>query len=417
MVSRILVVSERYPPEGTGGSYATHMIVKLLAKTKKYRITVLTATLNPYRLQNVQYISIPYTLSSSKYCIWAEQIIKSNLIRKLINKHDIIYITDHSYILIPLAWKEEKKIIVHLHDYQPISASSVLIYWNGHTLNSKYSTLYYEILQKRSLARGIVSFLLSFVNDVVSQHIALADQIICVSNRQKELLISYMNGLKNKVAVIYNPIPDDLKNINSKINYSDYPIIAYMGGSNVIKGAYIALKAAIDVLRKTNNIKSKKVTFFMNILGKRDSSLKWQMGVGPIEIVDRIKNILAGNENLVITGWIDRKQYINLLQKSWAVLVPSLWEEPLPYVVMEAMVTGTIPLASRVGGIPEMVYNTPAYRFLFNPYNYNELQKNIESVTSLEKKEIEDIGNELIENAYKKFNEHIILNKLENVFN
>ncbi|MCR8501759.1 MAG: glycosyltransferase [Candidatus Korarchaeota archaeon] len=51
----------------------------------------------------------------------------------------------------------------------------------------------------------------------------------------------------------------------------------------------------------------------------------------------------------------------------------SIFGEPLAYVVLEAMLTGTIPTASEVGGVSETIRETPAERFMFKPEDVNEL--------------------------------------------
>jgi glycosyltransferase involved in cell wall biosynthesis len=43
------------------------------------------------------------------------------------------------------------------------------------------------------------------------------------------------------------------------------------------------------------------------------------------------------------------------LARAGAVVVPSLWPENQPYAVLEAMLLGRTVLASRVGGIPELI--------------------------------------------------------------
>jgi glycosyltransferase involved in cell wall biosynthesis len=56
-----------------------------------------------------------------------------------------------------------------------------------------------------------------------------------------------------------------------------------------------------------------------------------------------------------------------------ALLFTSLLEEPLSYTVLESMLTGTIPIVSKVGGVPEIVQGTLAEKILFEPNNLNEL--------------------------------------------
>jgi glycosyltransferase involved in cell wall biosynthesis len=71
------------------------------------------------------------------------------------------------------------------------------------------------------------------------------------------------------------------------------------------------------------------------------------------ESVMMLNDAFAGKFRLL--GRLPYKDVLRFYSRSRAVLVPSLCEEPLPYVVVEAIAMGTLPIASRVGGIPEIV--------------------------------------------------------------
>jgi hypothetical protein len=54
---QLLVVTERYWPEGSGGELETHLILEILRK--EFDIVVLTGTQNPTKLRGVQYLYEP----------------------------------------------------------------------------------------------------------------------------------------------------------------------------------------------------------------------------------------------------------------------------------------------------------------------------------------------------------------------
>lgn len=56
-------------------------------------------------------------------------------------------------------------------------------------------------------------------------------------------------------------------------------------------------------------------------------------------------------KRLKVLGYLSHENALRLYSKSHAVLFPSVCEEPLPYVVIESMLMGTLLVASRVGGI------------------------------------------------------------------
>jgi glycosyltransferase involved in cell wall biosynthesis len=61
-----------------------------------------------------------------------------------------------------------------------------------------------------------------------------------------------------------------------------------------------------------------------------------------------------------------RRDVVTPLHASDVVVVPSVWQEPFGRTVIEALCTGRPVLASRVGGIPEILTG-PLGRFLFEP--------------------------------------------------
>jgi glycosyltransferase involved in cell wall biosynthesis len=74
------------------------------------------------------------------------------------------------------------------------------------------------------------------------------------------------------------------------------------------------------------------------------------------------------------------------------------------YAVMEAMLSGTIPIASRVGAIPEIVEGTAAESYLFEPGNVDQLVRRMESVLTISPERLIGIGRRLREQALSKFN-------------
>ena len=70
--------------------------------------------------------------------------------------------------------------------------------------------------------------------------------------------------------------------------------------------------------------------------------------------IEREVEKAGGMDRLIFTGRVDRAEIINILKQSDVFVHPSRWEN-LPNSVIEAMACGCCIVASRVGGIPEMV--------------------------------------------------------------
>jgi glycosyltransferase involved in cell wall biosynthesis len=78
-------------------------------------------------------------------------------------------------------------------------------------------------------------------------------------------------------------------------------------------------------------------------------------GDGPDE--ERLRR-LADGADVRFVGRVDQTALKALRRTAVAVLVPSRWEEPCPYSVLDALADGVPVLASNLGGLPELVGET-----------------------------------------------------------
>jgi glycosyltransferase involved in cell wall biosynthesis len=85
-------------------------------------------------------------------------------------------------------------------------------------------------------------------------------------------------------------------------------------------------------------------------------------------------------------------EYLELHECAGGLLFPSIWEEPQPYAVVESALLGTVPAASRVGGVPEVIENTPAEGCLF-------ALRSAEALVSQPRERVLEVGAKLRERA------------------
>jgi len=97
-----------------------------------------------------------------------------------------------------------------------------------------------------------------------------------------------------------------------------------------------------------------------------DKSLLKVAGVGPLEA------LLQGKNNVAALGWQRAAEIGSLMQQASFLIMPSIWLETFGLVLIEAFAHGLPVLASRIGGIADIVKNGET-GLLFAPGDANDL--------------------------------------------
>ena len=165
------------------------------------------------------------------------------------------------------------------------------------------------------------------------------------TNFQKKILVA--NGFSSdKIDVIPNMVSVDTKTDAS--TPGDY--IAYAGRISVEKGVSTLIGAA--AMCKTIPFK---------LAGEHK----------------QIPNLLEiATDNVEVLGHLDMKSLKNIYAHSRIFIMPSIWYEGFPGVLLEAMLHAKPIICSRVGGLPEIVEDGIT-GLLFEPGNVKELAAKI----------------------------------------
>ena len=79
-------------------------------------------------------------------------------------------------------------------------------------------------------------------------------------------------------------------------------------------------------------------------------------GEGPErQALERYIRHLGLEDSVELLGWTSRTDIATHLNESQFVVVPSIWEEPFGLVAAEALMAGRAVVASRTGGLPEVI--------------------------------------------------------------
>ncbi len=159
-------------------------------------------------------------------------------------------------------------------------------------------------------------------------------------------------GIPEEKILVKNHFVDTDDLIPSK-NFENY--VVFMGRLTDEKG----ILALIDALEKIPNCRLKII------------------GEGPLYL--ELKDFVERNklQNIEFLGFIGTEKRYEILKKAMFLVLPSEWYENFPYVLIESLSLGIPAVASRIGGIPEII-DEGMNGLLVQSGNAEELKEKIE---------------------------------------
>jgi glycosyltransferase involved in cell wall biosynthesis len=386
----ILFLSETLYPDGSGAELATYLYAKLLTEMG-VNVVVITNSYSEHssisRNEGFYVYRLPLSRRNRtiKYSVLARiDILLSGFMKKWMNWADIVYVPRFWYSAIPFAKAYGKPVIVHLHDYIPVCPLAKIYDVSRDTLcdsaqrgSCSPRCIYLSERHLGTLMENIESVALnSTLGRCIGKMARLSDAIVCVSKAQKELIEKCDRNFHSKIRVIYNPLPEipqmDLKG-------EDF---GYFGGPRRLKGFPVLHKAATLFSHSNREQIKIHVTKFS----------------GANETLSK----LLGQLGILIHERLSESSFDCMYKHIQTVIVPSVWMEPLPYVLSEAIMKGRIVIASRIGGIPEQAEGCKGV-FLFEPGNSYELAEIMKNVINLERETVVDLTNSSRDVLARKF--------------
>jgi glycosyltransferase involved in cell wall biosynthesis len=265
--------------------------------------------------------------------------------------------------ILPVIRRHTIPIVMTLHDYALVSANYNLYAHGGICQHGKYGR-YWEYLThrciKNSRAASFISMLDQWWHDrrrVYEKHIST---FISPSRFLRDLVLDWKRQ-DLKIDVLPNFITTSPHQTWPKKKY-----VLYVGRLSGEKGVEILVRAAAE-----SPIPIKIV------------------GAGPDEMKLKKLSTAVGARNIEWLGWQSGQALETLIAEAAALVVPSRWYENCPLVILEAFAKGTPVLASRIGGIPELVIDGEN-GWLVQPDNVSalvaglqEIEKNSERLAQL----------------------------------
>ncbi len=98
----------------------------------------------------------------------------------------------------------------------------------------------------------------------------------------------------------------------------------------------------------------------------------WELRIGGSGSDEQEARLNALNDHRIkFLGWQNAREFLADVD---VMVVPSIWNDPLPRVVFESFCAGVPVIGSRIGGIPEMIHSNETGE-LFEPGNTEELSE------------------------------------------
>lgn len=296
---------------------------------------------------------------------------------------DIIHIHNIYHHLSPsildAAAQAKIPVVMHLHDYKLVCPNHSL-FVNGAYCERCRPHKYYECCRQRCVKGSIPGSSLAMlemylhhcVMKVYERRVSL---FIAPSRFMKETVVRFGQDGK-KVEVIYNPF-DRLPSLNVNDREQDY--FLYFGRLSEEKG--------VDILIKASSLINQKIII---------------AGEGPEEnkLKDLARKIKAPAD---FVGFRSGSDLQGLIDGAKAIIIPSIWAENMPLGLLEALDSGKIVIASKIGGLAEMIEDGQN-GLLFKPGAVDDLAQRMKELDGLNKIELEKKARDSVANLSLEHN-------------
>ena len=325
-----------------------------------------------------------------------EQLIKDE-------KPDIAHLHNIAHQISPAIIKVLKKhkipVVQTLHDYKLVCPDYQLFRDDKQCFKCASGRYYNCTLNKcvkKSWSKSLLATLEAYVHRSTYKKV---DQFIAPSEYMKKVCIE-MGISAPKIEVIYNFIDKITSASTTKSNQTnaenlDNSYLLYFGRISSEKGITVLLEA----------MKKIKQNLKLKIVGTGPEYLMIKKYVD--EIIANGKNVYHSQKevDIEIVGPKYGDELRNIIKGSKAVVIPSIWPENMPLSLLEAMLVGKPVIASRVGGMPEIIEDGKN-GFLFSSGDSEELVVKIDELDKIDLHEIKKYAKKTIKGLRFDKNEH-----------
>lgn len=311
-----------------------------------------------------------------------------------ISRPDIVHV--HLYIgrltsAVLIAAKKANIPVVHtVHDYRTVCAANAMLDSKGRICDKCISNSSSVI--KNRCARGSLALSLmvwaeqTFRLSIIDKQQKLINGWIFVSDFCRSKHTAKFGRRMQNETIIPNFIPKEYMSPPS--SGTKRTGLVYVGRLSHEKG----ILEAVETITKSD------LDLTITLIG-----------TGPQH--QEIKKIASRDERIVCLGQMPRAEVVKAISSSQYSVVPSRWYENNPLSVLDSFATGTPVIASKIGGIPEIVRENKT-GFLFDPFSSASLIETIQQALSITATEYAFYQNQCYKAADLEFSEKHQLNRL-----
>jgi len=331
--SLAIIVPELLPVPPVKGGAVEHWVHEVSKRLDpaKFSVSIISRPANIQGFDGVRYLTIPWTSTERIFYKLKEQLTWRNPLRyvakiqnvvsyglrmaKLVRGYDWIVIHNEPNLLLFLKKNPQQKIMLHMH--------------NEHLSMRLLRPFYRQALKK-------------------------VDCIICVSDYIRRSAVQHFPEYVDKFTVVFNATdPDIFKHYGEEALLQLKDIVAieadkvyllYVGRLTEIKGVHVLIQAFRQIQQCFPN--SKLIIAGSSFFEGAANTVYEQ------SLVELAKPL---SQHIIFTGFIPHDKLKYLYSVSNVVVLPSIWQDPCPLVVLEAMSSGTCLVSTAVGGVPEVV--------------------------------------------------------------
>ncbi|MGM0113102.1 glycosyltransferase family 4 protein [Enterococcus sp. DIV0187] len=358
---KILIVNSFYYPEVIGGGeYSVKKLAEGLVK-RNHDVLVITAG-NQNKTEYIENVRVKRLKLKSFYHSYGK--VKKNLFTMIGHRILDIY-NPFNATIFSKEIEQFKPDIIHTNGIYEISSSIWFVAKKKgvpiiHTARDYNLVNLRSTLEKDSGILNIEDLFFGVPYRFINRRLLQAIDYVTTPSQAMMNNMREMNFFVNKNnSVVYNAIDFDSimvsKQINKKKKSSREEVtFVYLGGLYPHKGITVLLEA----FAKIESTKARLIF----------------AGKGVEE--DAVMEACIKDTRINYVGFLDETKLAKILEQCDVLVCPSVWEEPFGRVILDAYKNGLPVIASRVGGLPEIVNNNVT-GILVEPGDSNELSEAI----------------------------------------